>query len=158
MGQDRPSWPHPLGTVIIIESQNHYIMKVGKGPQGHSSKSLNFMQEIELSCLLLTVKIIIQFFWMDFDLPPSSPDHSLLSAFPSHWVKDFQEEISQQDQLLREIPLYPAWGRDKKQYSHPSSKIHLQGQQGGAASHLCSAQILHTGKCLSEDSSCPLHS
>lgn len=90
-------------------------------------------------------------------MPSSLPSHPT----PRHWVKYFQEEISQQratDQLLREIPFFPDWGRDKKQCSHPPSKAHLQAQHGGAASHLCSAQILLTGKCLSEDSGCPLHS
>lgn len=99
---------------------------------------------------------------MDFDLPLSSPGHSLLSALPSYWVKDFQEEISQQyispqNNFWERFPLSPAWGR-YKEYSQPPSKIHLQGQQGDAASHLYPAQILHTAKCLSEDLSCPLHS
>lgn len=121
------------------------------------------MQEAGLSCLLFTFKVIVWFFWVDFDLPPSSPNHALLSVLPSQWVKDFQKEISQQGaspqiNFWERTPFLQLGERTRSSVLHPPSKILLQAQHRDAASHLWSAQNLHTGKCLSEDSSCPLHS
>lgn len=116
-----------------------------------------------VSCLLVTFEIFVWFCLMDFELPLSSSDPALISALLSHWMKDFQKkfqskEAAHRPTFERERPFSPASGRDKKQCSHPPSQTCLQAQHVGAASHLCSAQLLLTGKCLHLDSSSPLHS
>lgn len=161
MGQDRPSWPHPLGIVMIIELLHHKSWK--RVPKIIPPRVQTLCGRLDCLACFSPLRLSCSFSgWILICHLPPLAMASFLPFHPIGWRisrKNYHnKEPAHSLQLLRKIPFSPDWGRDRKQCSHPPSEIHLQAQHSGAASPLCSEQILHTGKCLSEDSSCPLHS